>query len=142
LYCLIIQLIEKYLKNIGQSNVGKPCLDGLYLLPQIEKLKTTIMDEQIDFIAETLKSLKQLNQKINELINMQRKAVTGYDYVNANELAELLGESKKTIYTRVHNRQIPYYKPGGKLLLFKLDEIQEWVKSGRHSSIEEIRQRI
>lgn len=100
------------------------------------------MDEKIDYRAETLKCLEQLNQKVNELVTVQRKVATEYDYINVNELTELLGESKKTIYTRVHNRQIPYYKPGGKLLLFKLDEIREWIKSGRHSSIEEIRQSI
>ena len=100
------------------------------------------MDEQIDFNAETLKSLEQLNQKITELIKVQKKAASGYDFINANELAELLGESKKTVYARVHNRQIPFYKPGGKILLFKLDEIQEWVKSGRHSTIEEIKQSV
>lgn len=100
------------------------------------------MEEQTDFNEKTLKSLEQLNQKITELIKLQRKAVSGYDFINANELAELLGESKKTVYARVHNRQIPFYKPGGKILLFKLGEIQEWVKSGRHSSIDEIKQNV
>ena len=46
------------------------------------------------------------------------------------------------IYARVHHKQIPYYKPGGKLLLFKYDEIQEWIKSGRHATMDEIRERI
>nr|WP_319401813.1 helix-turn-helix domain-containing protein [uncultured Carboxylicivirga sp.] len=100
------------------------------------------MDEQQDFNAETLKNLEQLNQKVTELINVQRKAVSGYDFINANELADLLGESIKTVYSRVHNRQIPFYKPGGKILLFKLDEIQDWVKSGRRSSIDEIKQNV
>ncbi len=100
------------------------------------------MDEEIDINAETLKSLNLLNQKITELIKVQRKAISGYDFINSSELAEILGESKKTVYARVHNRQIPFYKPGGKILLFKLDEIQEWVKSGRHSSIDEIKQSV
>ena len=100
------------------------------------------MDEQKSFNTETLKNLEQLNKQVSELINVQRKAVSGYDYLNANELAQLLGESIKTVYARVHNRQIPYYKPGGKILLFKLDEIQEWIQSGRHSSIDEIKQMV
>jgi len=100
------------------------------------------MDEQQDFNAETLKNLEQLNQKVTELINVHKKAVSGYDFINANELSELLGESIKTVYSRVHNRQIPFYKPGGKILLLKLDEIQDWVKSGRRSSIDEIKQNV
>jgi len=100
------------------------------------------MDEQKCFNAETLKNLKQLNEQVSELIQVQRKAVSDYDYINASELAGLLGESIKTIYARVHNRQIPFYKPGGKVLLFKLDEIREWIKSGRHSSMDELRQNV
>jgi len=91
---------------------------------------------------ETLKHLEMLNKQVSELLRVQRKATSGYDYINANELAELLGESKKTVYARVHNRQIPFYKPGGKVLLFKLDEIKKWIESGRHSSIDEIRQEM
>ena len=98
------------------------------------------MDEQKCFNGETLKNLELLNKQVSELIKAQRKVISGYDYLNANELAELLGESIKTIYARVHNRQIPFYKPGGKVLLFKLEEIVDWIRSGRHSSLDEIKQ--
>nr|WP_321409083.1 helix-turn-helix domain-containing protein [uncultured Carboxylicivirga sp.] len=79
---------------------------------------------------------------MSELIQLQRKAITGYDYINTKELAEMLGISIKTVYARVYNRQIPFYKPGGKTLMFKLSEIQEWIKAGRHSTIEEIKEKI
>lgn len=92
--------------------------------------------------AASLRNLELLNKQMAELLQIQRKAVAGYDYLNANELAELLGESIKTIYSRVHNRQIPFYKPGGKVLLFKLEEIREWIKSGRHSTMEELRESV
>ena len=101
-----------------------------------------IMDEQKCFNAETLKNLELLNKQVSELIQVQRKVVSGYDYLSANELAQMLGESIKTIYARVHNRQIPYYKPGGKILLFKLDEIRDWIQSGRHSSMDELKQKV
>ena len=101
-----------------------------------------IMDEQKSFNGEAVKNLELLNEQVSELLKVQRKVISGYDYLNANELAELLGESIKTVYARVHKRQIPFYKPGGKVLLFKLDEIQDWIKSGRHSSIDEIKQQV
>ena len=100
------------------------------------------MEEQKCNNYETLKNLEQLNKKVSELILIQRKAVSGYDFINASELATMLGESIKTVYARVQNRQIPYYKPGGKVLLFKLDEIQDWIKSGRHSPIDELEQNV
>jgi excisionase family DNA binding protein len=101
-----------------------------------------IMDEQKRINSETLRNLELLNKQVSELVNIQRKVVSGYDYINAHELAEMLGESIKTIYGRVYNKQIPYYKPGGKVLLFKVKEIQQWIESGRHSSLDELRQRL
>lgn len=91
---------------------------------------------------EAVTQLETLNRQVAELLKIQRKAISGYDYLNASELAEMLGESIKTIYARVHHRQIPFYKPGGKALLFKLDEIKQWIEAGRHSSIDEIRQTV
>ncbi len=91
---------------------------------------------------EAVKHLEILTKQVSELLKVQRKALSDYDYINANELSELLGESIKTVYARVHQRQIPFYKPGGKILLFKLDEIKKWIESGRHSSIDEIRQKV
>ena len=100
------------------------------------------METKDDTHNETVKHLEILNKQVSELLKVQRKAISDYDFINASELSELLGESIKTVYARVHQRQIPFYKPGGKVLLFKLDEIKEWIESGRHSSIDEIRQKV
>lgn len=100
------------------------------------------MEAQENFNDQTLKSLEKLNNQMSELIQVQRKAITGYDYINVSELSELLGESIHTVYSRVHQKQIPYYKPGGKMLLFKMGEIQNWIKAGRHSAIDEIKENI
>ena len=100
------------------------------------------MDEQKSVNLEVVRNLEILNSQVSELLKFQKQAISGYDYINANELAELMGESIKTIYGRVHKNEIPYYKPGGKLLLFKLDEIKEWIKSSKQSSIDELRKKI
>lgn len=100
------------------------------------------MDEQTDIKDETLKSLDLLNKQMADLLQLQRKSVSGYDFLNAKELAELLGESIKTVYTRVHKRQIPFYKPGGRILLFNLEEIRKWIQSGRNPTMDELREMI
>lgn len=99
------------------------------------------MDEQDKFNETMLKNLKQINKRISELIVVQRKVATGYEYLNATELADLLGEHVNTIYNRVHKRDFPYYKPKGKLL-FKRNEIKDWIESERYSSIKELKQSI
>ena len=99
------------------------------------------MDEQ-DKINETmLKNLKQINKRISELIVIQRKVAIGYEFLNATELADILGEHVNTIYNRVHKRDLPFYKPNGKLL-FKREEIKNWIESERYSSVKELKESI
>lgn len=100
------------------------------------------MDKKKSYNTEILKNLEQLNKNVSGLAKAQHKAGMGFDYINASELAHLLGESVKTIYGRVYNKQIPFYKPGGKILLFKRDEIEQWIKAGRHSSLDEIKSNV
>lgn len=107
-----------------------------------EEIKVIKAEELNDINAETLMRLDLLNKQLAELLQMQRKIALGCEYINASELAELLGEKMSTIYARVHNRKIPFYKPGGKILLFKLDEIREWINAGRRATMEELRESI
>jgi len=46
------------------------------------------------------------------------------------EIADLLGVEKSTIYAWVHTRQIPYYKIG-RLVKFKMEEIEQWIREKR-----------
>ena len=49
---------------------------------------------------------------------------------NVSEIANFLGVKESTIYAWVHTRQIPYYKIG-RLVKFKSDEIDSWMKERR-----------
>ena len=44
------------------------------------------------------------------------------------EVSEWLGAKKSTIYSWVHERRIPYQKPG-RLLRFAEDEIEAWLRT-------------
>lgn len=56
-------------------------------------------------------------------------------FYTVDELSEYLGVEKSTVYTWVHTRQIPYYKIG-RLVKFKVDEIQVWVEERKVNVIE------
>jgi excisionase family DNA binding protein len=57
--------------------------------------------------------------------------------IGINEVSQLIGKAKSTIYTLVRNRKIPCYKNGNKLYFFK-DEILEWISCGRRKTLQEI----
>ena len=52
------------------------------------------------------------------------------------------GFSRKQIYKLTSTRRIPHYKPSGRKLFFKKDEIDEWITQGRVHTISEINSQI
>ena len=59
-------------------------------------------------------------------------------YLNVTEAAALLDVKPGTIYQLVWQKRIPYYKPLGKKLLFKKDELLAIIEIGRISTQDEL----
>jgi excisionase family DNA binding protein len=55
-------------------------------------------------------------------------------------VVEFLGISKSTIYKMNHTRELPIYKPTGKKLYFKKEDVVEYLKRNRQMSQDEIAQ--
>lgn len=72
-------------------------------------------------------------QKFDEL-----KTITK-PFLTVEELTSYLGVKTSYIYKMTHNREIPFYKPGGKMVYFNREEIDEWVLSQRVATADEIR---
>ena len=53
-------------------------------------------------------------------------------------LAEYTGFKVSYIYQLTHFNKLPHYKPGGKKIFFKKEEIDEWLTSKRVKTTEEI----
>lgn len=85
-------------------------------------------------MEEKYEAIEQLIvQKFDELKIMTKP------FLSVDELASYLGVKTSYIYKMTHNREIPYYKPGGKMVYFNREEIDEWVLSQRVATADEIR---
>ncbi len=60
-------------------------------------------------------------------------------YFNTKECAKYLSRTAKAVRELARRRQIPYYKPAGRLL-FDIEQINEWIKSHEIVSLEELGQ--
>lgn len=87
------------------------------------------MEEDIKEIA-----LKQLAD-IRKFSLLAAKNVLDVDDVVA-----LTGLSKGFVYKLTCRKEIPHYKPNGKLLYFDRQEIESWMKQNRVNTIEEAEQ--
>lgn len=66
-------------------------------------------------------------------------------YLDVEQAAAFLNVSPKYVYTLTQQRKIPFYKPFGKKLLFKLEELTDIVDASHVKSItpiEELKQKI
>lgn len=58
--------------------------------------------------------------------------------LTVDDLINYSGYSRSYIYKLVHRKEIPFYKPGGKNLFFKREEINEWLLQNKSKSESEI----
>lgn len=54
------------------------------------------------------------------------------------EVAEITGLSKSTLYKMTSARQIPHYKPTARLLYFLREEVEAWMLRNRVTTSEEL----
>lgn len=51
--------------------------------------------------------------------------------LNVDDVVTLTGMTKAYIYTLTSKRELPFYKPNGRLIFFNRDEIEAWMMRGK-----------
>jgi excisionase family DNA binding protein len=64
------------------------------------------------------------------------------ELLNMDEAAKFIGVAKPTLYTYTSKRIIPFIKRGGKIILFRLSDLQKWLQEGKRESISEANNRL
>jgi len=78
---------------------------------------------------------KQIQSRIKDL-NFVQKEVLSF-----NEACVYLNVSNSWLYKLTHLKKIPHYKPNGKMIYFKRDDLNAWLLKNRVSSEEELEQK-
>ena len=60
------------------------------------------------------------------------------NFLTVEEMMKYTGFGQKQIYKLTSTRTIPHYKPSGRKLFFKKDEIDSWIENGRVKTINEL----
>ena len=60
-------------------------------------------------------------------------------FMTLPQAADYLGLSTSCLYKKTHRREIPFYKPGNKIIYFKISELDVFAFSNRQASREELR---
>jgi excisionase family DNA binding protein len=82
-----------------------------------------------------------LNKPVEKQISIDYHLITTKAVFNINELCLYTGFSKSHIYKLTCNKRIPFYKKS-KHLFFDRVEIENWLRSSRHATAEEIERQV
>ncbi|MBU2921491.1 helix-turn-helix domain-containing protein [Winogradskyella psychrotolerans] len=85
-------------------------------------------------VAEVKKDVKKL---IALILNKAKPQTENNTPLNINDVANLTGYTKPTIYSYCQKNEIPYHKKNGRLFFFK-PEIIDWIKQGKQKTILDI----
>ena len=79
-------------------------------------------------MEEIQKQISQLQNLVADLQTWQKPVLT------FAEAAKFTGLSQSYLYKLTSAGKIPHYKPSGKLLFFKKEELQNWLLSNRQGN--------
>lgn len=86
-------------------------------------------------VAEILKGQSELKALLLQKSDPQPEIETP---IQLDKVLPLTGLTKPTLYGYVQRNEIPYYKKGNRLYFFQ-SEIIEWIKTGRHKTLKELK---
>lgn len=105
-----------------------------------ESISNVKLDEtQLRKLIEILSGRKDVFEQLADLITANI-IVTQKEVLTSEEAAKYLGVSLSCLYKWTMNRQIPHYKPSGKLCFFNRKEIEAWMQSCKVATNDELEQ--
>ncbi len=83
-------------------------------------------------MSDFIKQVEMLTQQLEEQNLLKKEIMT------LEEASRYLGLSKSNLYKKTSLNLIPFYKPNGKIIYFKREDLDHYMLSNRQSTIDEI----
>lgn len=116
------------------------------LLDRLEQAKS-ILDQtaEIEEAVNKLNNLEYflrrfgtLKELTSHLLFIERKMYILKEYLSVNEAADYLGLSSSLVYKLTSKHELPIYKPNGKTVYIRRDDLNRWIAKHKVLSDEEI----
>ena len=83
----------------------------------------------MEFIQNELKEIKEL---------LLKQCIQQKNLFTIEEAAEFLNLSKSCLYKMTSNKEVPHYKPRGKKIYLKRQELEQWILNSRIASTNDL----
>ena len=91
--------------------------------------KNSFFHDDVPLIQLTVGQMKNIIESVFQgMLSLKEDSKS---HVTIEEVSELTGYKKATIYKLTHERKIPFHKPahGGRRIFFQREEIVQWLQS-------------
>jgi excisionase family DNA binding protein len=90
------------------------------------------LPKAVAHLVRELAEIKYLVEKGQTTVVPQKRIP-----IDIEEVCQIIGKAKPTVYALVRKRLIPCYKSGKKLYFFE-DELLDWISKGKKKTLQEI----
>jgi excisionase family DNA binding protein len=124
-------------------------LDNVQLLNLLDKLEVAknVLDKSgdIDDVIDKLNTLEiflrrfgTIKELTTHLMFIEKKMYLLKEFLTVQEAAEYLNLSSSLIYKLTSKHDLPVYKPNGKTIFLRRDDLNRWIARNKVASQEEI----
>lgn len=101
-------------------------------------MKNYILHDDAMVVQLTVGQIKAIIEDVLQKSSLYLKGEQS-EILTIEEVSELTGYKKATLYKLTHERKIPFHKPahGGRRIFFKRAEINQWLESNHFENYEE-----
>ena len=93
---------------------------------------------KISRIEKFFRDYKDVHAVIARFEELENRLYVLKDFFTLEQAADYLNVSKRQLYHLTATKQIPHYKPNGKLIFIQRDELHKWLLNHKIMSEEEI----
>lgn len=96
--------------------------------------------ERVKLIEKTMETLGPVEKLLERIVDLEKVVYKSKTILNFEEACKYIGVSDSLLYKLTAAKEVPHYKPRGKKLYFKREEIDEWLLQNKHDAIGKITQ--
>lgn len=82
--------------------------------------------ERIRTLEEKINEVEKIQNIENSILQLQQYLWVTKEVLSSSEVCDYLGISESHLYRLTSSKQIPHYKPNGKMIFFNRKEVCEW----------------
>ncbi len=96
------------------------------------------LSERITAVESTLKKIDPIENLLNRISLLENSIYTTKRVFTFQEACMYIGVSESMLYKLTSAKEIPHYKPRGKMLYFAKEELDEWLLQNYEPTVDDV----